>query len=49
MPFLALFGSLFNVVRSLVGGGLGGTPALRPIPIADRRNDRQHRHHRDPR
>lgn len=46
MPFLALFGSLFNAVRSLVGGGLGGTPALRPIPISDRRNDR---HHRDPR
>lgn len=46
MPFLALFGSLVHLARSVIGGGLGGTPALRPIRISDRRNDR---HHRDPR
>lgn len=43
MPFLALFGSLFNLVRAVVRGGLGETPALRPIPISDRRRDRRHR------
>jgi len=51
MPFLALFGSLFgalfgaltNVVRWVVRGGAGETPALRPIPISERHDERRRR------
>jgi hypothetical protein len=47
MPFLALFGSLFgalsNVVRSVVRGGAGETPVLRPIPISRQDDQRRRR------
>jgi len=47
MPFIALFGSLFeavsNLLRSVVRGGVGETPALRPIRISDRQGERRRR------
>jgi len=43
MPFLALFGFVSNLVRSVVRGGVGETPALRPIPISERQDPRRRR------
>ncbi len=43
MPFLALLGFVANLVRSFVRGGVGETPALRPIPISERHDRRRRR------
>jgi len=43
MPFLALFGFVSNLMRSVVRGGVGETPALRPIPISERQDPRRRR------
>lgn len=43
MPFLALFGFVANLVRSVVRGGVVETPALRPIPISQRQDPRRRR------
>jgi hypothetical protein len=43
MPFIALFGFVSNLVRSVVRGAMGETPALRPIPISERHDERRRR------
>lgn len=43
MPFLALFGFISNLVRSVLRGEEGRAPALRPIPISERQVGRRRR------
>jgi len=43
MPFLALFGFVSNLLRSVVRGTVGGAPAVRPITISERQVGRRRR------